>query len=186
MKPSSATNITIDDFKMAFEATEHLIQNGCQRIAHFAGSQKTSIYRDRLNGYLSALENHGLNKNDAIIIESRLKPTDGKRMAMELLEMSPRPDGVFSANDLAAISAIQVFHEHDIQIPSDIAIMGFSNEPLGAYTNPPLSSVNQNPYLMGKTAIESLLDQIENKAMSDEKIEIISEMIIRKSSATKS
>ncbi|MGL1886156.1 MAG: LacI family transcriptional regulator [Reichenbachiella sp.] len=177
-----ASNIAIDDYTSAFQATSHLIQYGCKNIAHFTGNEKISIYQDRLRGYRHALTNHSLPIDESLIYRSGLKPNDGKKMAEEMLKREILPDGLFSANDLAAISAMQVLQQRNINIPKDIAIIGFSNEPLGAYTNPPLSSVDQKPHEMGQQAAKTLIDQIQNQSKKHNDQTIKASLIIRDSS----
>jgi len=123
-----------------------------------------------------------LAQNGEFIYKSLLNPEDGQRLADDILKLDPRPDGIFSANDLAAIAAMKVFQENGINIPSDIKIVGFSNEPLDAYANPPLSSVDQNPTEIGKTAAEILIGQIESKILTQEVRTIDSSLVIRDSS----
>lgn len=176
------SNILIDDYQRALEATEHLIQNGCTSIAHFTGSEKVSIYKERLNGYLDALKKNNLTIDESLILKSGLKPTDGEAMAKKILARDHRPNGIFSANDLAAISAMQVLQQNDVVVPNDIAIIGFSNEPLGAFTSPALSSVDQNPNAMGKAAAQTLFDQIDENSLSSSVQIIPSSLVVRASS----
>ncbi|MEO9968153.1 MAG: LacI family DNA-binding transcriptional regulator [Reichenbachiella sp.] len=177
-----ANNILIDDFARAFEATEHLILSGRKRIVHFTGSENVSIYQDRLKGYKEALHKHNITEDPTLIYKSSLKPADGKILARQILELKEIPDAIFSANDLAAISCMQELQESGVKIPHDIAIVGFSNEPLGAYTSPSLSSVNQNPLEMGKIATQTLLHQIENPDVVQETKLLDSSLILRNSS----
>lgn len=178
----SATNIVIDDYARAFEATEHLIKNGRKNIAHFTGLEKVSIYQDRLAGYKAALSKYGIDINPELIFESRLKQEDGRALANKILKLKVRPDAIFSANDTALIAAMKVFHEHKISIPEDIAIFGFSNEPLGEFTSPSLSTVDQSPYIMGETAIRTILDLIDGKVNDAKVITIASSLVVRASS----
>lgn len=154
--------VHIDDFQMGYEATKHLIDQGCKRIVHFTGSDQISIYHDRKLGYCEALKEHGLPVSDELILTSGLKEADGKQLAQQILDMPVRPDGVFCANDLTAISAMQVLIEKGVKIPEDLAFVGFSNEPLGNYLSPALTSVNQNPKEIGKVAIQTLLQSLSS------------------------
>ncbi len=125
------TNVIIDDFKASFKATEHLIERGCRHIAHFSGPQNLELYQNRKSGYLEALKVHGIPISEALIIETQLMQKDGITAAKAILKL-PKIDGVFSANDTAAISAIQYLKSQQINIPNDIAFVGFSNEPISA------------------------------------------------------
>ncbi|MEP2023476.1 MAG: LacI family DNA-binding transcriptional regulator [Reichenbachiella sp.] len=177
-----ANNILIDDCARAFDATEHLILSGRKRIAHFTGLENVSIYQDRLTGYKQALQKYNLTEDPTLIYKSSLKSQDGKQLANLILSLKQKPDAIFSANDIAAISCMQVLQESGINVPKDIAIVGFSNEPLGAYTTPSLTSVNQSPLEMGKMAIATLLNQIENPDAKLETKLIDSSLILRNSS----
>lgn len=177
-----ASNVLIDDQARAYDATEHLILGGRKHIAHFTGSENISIYQDRMKGYQSALNKHGIAEDPKLVFESALKPSDGEALAHQILALEKKPDAIVSANDLAAISCMRVLQEAGLKVPEDIAIVGFSNEPLGAYTTPSLSSVNQNPLKMGKIAAQTLLNQIENPNAALETKILDSSLIIRNSS----
>lgn len=178
----SAHNVLIDDYARAFEATEELIQKGCKRIAHFAGEGDVSIYSERIKGYQAALQKHGLESKEEWIMRSKLKKHDGEELAYKLLSMNPRPDGIFSANDIAAISALEAMREATISIPEDIKIFGFSGEPISAFTSPSLSTVDQNPELLGNKAAEILLKQINGEEIPESPTVIESKLITRQSS----
>lgn len=176
------TNVIIDDYKAGFEATNHLIEIGCKNIVHFSGPQALEIYRLRKQGYISAMEKFGLTVKEKHIIESRLMKEDGINNAKKILDLQ-NVDGVFSANDTAAISAMQYLKNKNVNIPEDIAFVGFSNEPISAVIEPSLTTMNQPDFEMGKVASSLLFEQIKNKTDRKEnqtKI-LIPELIIRKS-----
>jgi LacI family transcriptional regulator len=179
----NCTNINIDNFHASFMATEHLIFQGCKHIAHFSGSQNIELYRQRKNGYLAALGKHHLEVNDNYIFESTLSEEDGIKSAKKILELK-RIDGLISANDTAAISAMQYFKSQGIKIPEDIAVAGFNNDPISPVIEPSLTTINQPAFEIGKMASTLLLEQIENKSLSLEAQSTVlnSELIIRNSS----
>ncbi|MFZ6011597.1 MAG: LacI family DNA-binding transcriptional regulator, partial [Bacteroidota bacterium] len=102
------SHIVIDDFLGAYKATEHLIQQGCKRIAHFTNIRKISIYRERLRGYKEALQNHGLPFDESLVIASNLQLEDGRNSMAQLLKLKQMPDAVFSASAYGATGALQV------------------------------------------------------------------------------
>lgn len=185
-KINENTNVIIDDFKAGFEATEHLISNGCKNIVHFTGPQELELYQQRLGGYLAALEKHGIKIRQNYIIESHLMKEDGIDGAKRILELS-KVDAVFSANDTAAISAMQYLKKKGKIIPSDIAFVGFSNEPISAVIEPSLTTVSQADFEMGKVATKLLMNQIEQrKDVNFYHTKILKpKLIIRKSSIKK-
>ncbi len=185
-KTNEYTNVIIDDFQAGFDATEHLINNGSKNIVHLSGPQELELYQQRLGGYKAALEKNGLSINPDYIIESHLMEQDGKDAAKRILEM-PNVDAVFSANDTAAISAMQYLKKKGKIIPSDIAFVGFSNEPTSAVIDPSLTTVSQADFEMGKVATKLLVNQIEKrKDVNFNHTKILKpKLIIRKSSIKK-
>jgi len=183
---TDCTNVIIDDYKASFEATEHLISNGCQNIVHFSGPQVLELYRQRTNGYKAALEKHGIKIRRNYIFESNLMNEDGVKSAKKILKL-PNVDGVFSANDVAAIGAMQYLKSENINIPGDIAFVGFSNEPISAVIEPSLTTISQADFEMRKVATTLLFKQINNKTdlKENETKFLIPELIIRKSSVRK-
>lgn len=158
----NSTNVIIDDFKISQEATEHLIEQGCKNIVHFAGPQNSQLYQRRTNGYKAALEKHNIPVQENYIFESTLMKEDGIAMATKILNL-PKVDGVFSSNDISAINAMQYLKEKGIRIPKDIAFVGFSNEAVSAVIEPSLSTIKQPDFEMGKVAASLLFEQINTK-----------------------
>lgn len=180
-------SVVIDDYLGAYKATEHLIEQGCTRIAHFSGSQSVSIYKERRRGYEEALKRHGLPVDESLIVESDLKLDAGRRLGKEVLSWSQLPDAIFSASDYGAVGAMEILKEHDIQIPEDIAMVGFSNESFTSFVEPALTSVDQHSKKMGQVAAQLFLDQIdgEKKNYTPSKTVLNPELIVRKSSLKK-
>lgn len=158
------SNVIIDDFQGAFDATEHLILQGCRRIAHFAGPQRLEIYKNRYKGYRSALEKHDIELDEDLVMTSKLMESDGVECTKKLLSLPIPIDGIFSANDVMAISAMQYIKKQGLRIPEDIAIVGFSNEPISSVMIPSLTTVDQPGFEMGKIAANLLISQINDKA----------------------
>ncbi|WP_303315304.1 LacI family DNA-binding transcriptional regulator [Flavivirga abyssicola] len=176
-------NIKIDNFQASYNATEHLISKGCRHIVHLSGSQDIELYRQRKKGYIEALIKHGIEVNPNYIFESNLSEQDGIASAKKILELNTI-DGIYSANDTSAISAIQYLKSQNIKIPEDIAVVGFNNDPISAVIDPSLTTINQPAFQMGKIASTLLLDQINNEFSSTKIVSKVldSELIIRNSS----
>lgn len=177
------TNVIIDDVMASYEATEHLIKKGCKKIAHLSGPQTIELYRNRKKGYISALQNYGFEVNENLIMESRLMMEDGYRLTEEVLKI-PTIDGIFSANDMAAIGVIQYLKDKKIKIPEEIAVVGFSNEPISAVIEPSLTTMNQPDFEMGKVATTLLFEQIKSKSGSTAKqTKILTPKLIERNSS---
>ncbi|ALJ03728.1 LacI family transcriptional regulator [Pseudalgibacter alginicilyticus] len=179
----NCTNINIDNFHASFMTTEHLIFEGCKHIAHFSGSQNIELYRQRKNGYLAALKKHNIKVNDHYIFESNLSEEDGINSAKKLLKLGT-VDGLISANDTAAIAAMQYFKSQGIKVPEDISVAGFNNDPISAVIDPSLTTINQPAFDIGKRASSLLLELIESKSTNTDTPSTVlnSELIIRNSS----
>ena len=181
------SHVVVDDYLGAFKATEHLIQQGCTRVAHLSGTQRISIYRDRLRGYKDALIAHGLPFVHSLVIESNLQLDDGRNSMTQLLKNKEIPDGVFSASAFGILGALQVLKEKNIKVPQDVALVGFSNEPYTSFTEPSITTVEQHSLRMGNAAAEIFLEEVldEDKKFIPQKIVLKPELIVRQSSMRK-
>jgi len=152
--------IIIDDMIAADEATQHLIDQGCKKILHLSGPKNLIIGQKRLEGYRQAL--HRNNITEELIIDCGEGTEDEtKEKVISFLENNPPIDGLFATNDIAAIGAMMALREKGLNIPEDVAVVGFGNWKFSAMTDPPLSSVEQPGYEMGKEAALHLIRQIE-------------------------
>ncbi|MEE9364426.1 MAG: LacI family DNA-binding transcriptional regulator [Cellulophaga sp.] len=179
---SGHSTVLIDDYQAGFDATEHLIQQGCKSIAHLSGPQSLEIYKNRYKGYKAALEKHGLDVDPKLVISSELMEKDGAESIEQLLEKNKQLDGVFSANDIAAISAIKHLKKKGIEVPKDIAIVGFSNEPISELIEPSLSTIDQPGFEMGKMAANLLLKQINSAVPIENETIILKPNLIKRNS----
>jgi LacI family transcriptional regulator len=181
------SQVVINDYLGAYNAVEHLIKQGCKRIAHFTSAKKISIYKERLRGYAEALKAYDLPYDESMIIESELQLEDGKQGMLQLLKLPEMPDAVFSASAYGVMGAMQVLKEKNISVPSQIALIGFSNEVFMSFTEPALSTVDQHSLRMGNAAAEIFLEEIadKNKKFIPQKIVLKPELIIRQSSLKK-
>lgn len=181
------SNIILDDYHGAYKAVTHLIQQGCNRIAHLTGIKKISIYRERLRGYREALQDNNLPYNESLVLGCNMQLEDGRECMKKLLALPQRPDAVFSSSDYSAMGALQTLKENQIRVPDEIALVGFGNEPFTWFSEPQLSTVDQRSKEMGNAAAEIFLEQINsrNKVFIPKKTVLKPELIIRSSSLRK-
>ncbi|HZL12146.1 MAG TPA: LacI family DNA-binding transcriptional regulator [Prolixibacteraceae bacterium] len=179
----NADQVIIDDMEAAYKATHHLIKTGRKRIAHFAGPQNLVIGRNRLQGYLNALTEAGLPVDNRLIVEAD-NYERARNAVNEMLDAGIVPDGIFAANDLTAIGAMQTIQKKGFRIPDDISIVGFSDGRLSGITDPHLSSVDQHGYEMGTIAAEILFRRImSNEEVYVPEVKILTgDLIVRGSS----
>lgn len=183
---SDSTNIVIDNFQAAYNITQHLLDQGCKRIFHLCGNTLRNVYQDRLRGYQQAIRDRGLECMDEWVIPSRLNEEAGTQAAEQILALPPakRPDGVFSANDTAAVHCMIRLQEAGIRIPEDIAFAGFNNDPTSKVILPNLTTVEYSGYHMGETAVSNLVNHLGGvgNIRNTNSIILRSELIIRESS----
>lgn len=191
--PNETTSkVIIDDYASAKEAVNHLIEQGCTKIAHLQAAPNSSIAKERYRGFKDALKEKNLPCPDNFLQECKNGTIEAGFLAMSnLLSLPDRPDGIFANNDVLAMGAIQAIKKSGLKIPHDIAIVGFSNWFYSSMIDPPLSSVDQPGFLMGQEAAKLLIRQIE-KSEKDEGAVIVPEtkilstkLIIRESSLRK-
>jgi LacI family transcriptional regulator len=161
-----ASKVVVDDYKGAFDVVEHLIKSGYKRIAHLAGPRNLSISKFRLKGYIDALQQANLFFDESMVVYGGLDDTDGIVGFQKLLHLETLPDAIFAVNDPVATGAFVMIKEHGMKIPDDIALAGFSNTYMTSLLEPPLTTVEQPSYEIGKTAAQLLMEQINS---NDEK-----------------
>ncbi len=178
-----ADKVVVDDYGGAVKAVRHLIKSGYKRIVHIAGPDNTSIGRDRCRGYTDELERNGITIEPDMIIRGGLNEEDGVAAFNKLLSNDKMPDAIFTVNDPVAIGTYDEIKRNGFEIPKDIALVGFGNIKLSSYLDPPMTTVTQSPYELGKKAASMLIRRIENPQINrPPEVEVIkTELILRKS-----
>ena len=156
-------SVVIDDYKGAYLATEHLINNGYKRIAHIAGPAHLKNFYDRVRGYTEALRANNLSIDESLIYYGNISIESGREGANKFLSMPNPPDAIFAVEDFTALGVMKELKERNINIPDDFGLVGFANEKFGEHITPTLSTVDQQTILMGKSALTLLIDLIERK-----------------------
>lgn len=176
--------VEIDDFMGAYKAIEHLISQGCKRIAHFSGPRHVSIYHNRFEGYKSALLKNGLTFDPSLVFDNTITRETGEQAAIVISKMKVLPDGIFSSGDFSAIGATLKLKKLGIKIPQDIAVVGFSNEPFDDMIEPELSSIDQHSMEIGRNVANLFLTEVKNPVGSSPTKQIIltPDLMIRRSS----
>ncbi len=151
-----------DNFGGAFKATEYIIEQGYTRVAHLAGSLKTSIGRARKAGYEAALEKNNLPIRDEYIYECGFSKEGGFAGMNQLLSLSDPPEAVFTVCGPVSVGAYDSAKEHNIKIPQDIGIVGFGFSEFTNLLTPPLTIMSEQPKILGQSAVELLVKTIDN------------------------
>jgi len=187
MDQNHYTNILIENRKAAYEATTHLIKQGCKRIMHITADSRQNVYKDRLEGYKEALADHYIKFEKKNVIYGNLSLEAGTAASETIIKMKPMPDGVFVANDNCAVGCMLAVKQAGIRIPQDIAFIGFNNDPVSKVIEPNLSTINYPGYEMGEVAAHNLINHLNGASSVHTTNTIIlrSEFIIRESSQKK-
>ena len=181
------TSVVIDNYKCGYQATQHLIEQGCKRIVISTSSLKRNVYRERHRGYKDALHDNGLPYSEKLVIINDLSEKAATENARRILKMNPLPDAVFITHDFSAAVCMQVLNDHGIKVPTDIAIVGFNNDDISKLVQPRLTTINYPGKDLGEIAARNLIDQLNNKNLVQiaNRIIIRSDLIIRQSSLKK-
>lgn len=182
----NANCVKINDKRSAYQITKHLIEtHGYKHIAHLMGPEKISNSRERKEGYLSALQEYGLEINEKWIVEAGFNEDGGYDSMKKLLHLSNEdfPRAVVAVNDPVAFGAMEAIHEFGLKIPDSIAVVGFTDD-IRSSTNLiqcPLTTVRQPAFELGKRAAEKLINSVENELEPIETKELKTEIVFRKS-----
>lgn len=158
---SGADAVVADNFGGAYEATKYLISRGHRRIALVNGRNDVELYRHRMNGYIQALKDHGIDVDEQIIVNDADDEEDGYKAMIALLDKGVTIDAVFATSDPKAIGVMKAIKDRGLRIPQDISIMGFDDLPIASAVEPALTTVSQPIYDMGAAAADKLIDIIE-------------------------
>jgi len=178
------SKITFNDAGGAYQVTHHLLDTGCRRIMYVSGPEDLYISKKRKEGYLSALAEFGLGEEADLIKYTDLTYEGNVKAAEEIAAMNPRPEAVFCMIDPVAVDVLTVWKDMGIRIPEDMSLAGFTNNPTSAVVEPPLTTVSQPGYEMGKLSVSHLLDQLDGVA-SDDPISIVLETMLIPRKSTK-
>ena len=185
-KLTPCSSIVIDDRKAAYSAVKHLINKGKKRIAHFRGPLLPQNSIDRFLGYKQALEDHDIKYDkNLVFICDEISDSEGFDHAQNILDQKLDVDAIFAVADLPAIGAIKCLLENHIEIPNQIAVMGFSNWMISSLITPSLSTIDQPGELMGRKAFRVFLEERDTKKRNEpvvfQKYEIETSLVERKS-----
>jgi LacI family transcriptional regulator len=153
--------VIVDDFNGAFTAVEYLIKTGCKRIAHLAAPQHLLIGYQRQRGYITALEKNGIEVDYDLIVKCDTHD-EAIEITPKLMKLDEPPDAIFAVNDLTATGALKALKRMGILVPEDISVAGFTDGLVATVTDPPLTTVSQHGFDLGKKAAEILLDRINS------------------------
>ncbi|HEX3811394.1 MAG TPA: LacI family DNA-binding transcriptional regulator [Mycobacteriales bacterium] len=180
LRGAPVDSVTVNNFRAAFEATEHLIAQGCRRIGFVAGPVTTTTGSRRLAGYKAALRAAGLPDDADLVVNGDFRIDGGRAAAAELLEQ--QIDGLFVANNLMTIGALEELGSRGVEPGRDLAVVGFDDINWGTALRPPLTAVSQPTYEIGQRTAELLLRRIRGEQLPLQRIVLPAKLVIRASS----
>lgn len=183
----TATSVVIDNLKAGYEATAHLVAQGCRKIIHITGNLSRNVYADRLKGYRLALSENGMAFHRQNLIVNQLDEQSARDAVQQILGMKQPPDGLFIANDSCAVLCMQLLKEAGFAVPADIAIVGFNNDLVTRVVDPQLTTIDYPGQEMGEIVARNMVSHLEGVSplTLTNSIIIKSELIVRASSLRK-
>ena len=177
--------VGVNDEEVGALATQHLIDTGCKRVAHIGGPAISPLL-GRLEGYKRALAKNGLSVDTDLIMSTDRAEELGDAPAYTatqiLLGQSPRPDGIFCYNDVAAYGAMAAVLDAGLRIPEDVSIIGCGNMLYNKFVRVPLTSVDQQSAVIGQRAAKLALQLIEaDQAVVPKPIYLEPRLVVRAS-----
>jgi len=188
--------IVSDNFRGAYEAVTHLIKLGHRRIGYITGQEHITSARDRLKGYKKALQDYGIKYQKELVKQITPKPEpafsieEGYKVAKEFLNMKNRPTAIFTYNEIATIGALKAIKEEDIDVPKELAFVGFDEVAVASHIFMPLTVVAQQSYRIGEIGARMLIERVrylhEKKEFSEIRhISVKTKLLIRDSCGAK-
>lgn len=173
--------VVVNDYYGAKNMVKYLIKTGCKKIAHISGPDNLLLSRNRKEGYLDALKEAKIEINSYLIIEGNFTIDSGIKCTEDLLLLNKEIDAIFAVCDAVAFGAMKVLKKRGIEIPKDISVAGFTNEPMAEIIEPSLTTVMQPIYEVGETASKLLFAQLEDPDLPPELCVLETSLKIRES-----
>ena len=180
-RDGSVCSVSLDDVKVAYDATQHLLALGHKKIAMITGPMEEDCSCDRAEGYRMAMQKAGLIVDEAMIIEGDWTATSGQVAIHTLAEKGRLPTAVFAQNDRIAMGVLRAAREMKLNVPNDIAVIGVDDMPLSSYFDPPLTTMRQDMPRIGREATGILLEIIQKNEQPHCNIKIPAELVVRQS-----
>jgi LacI family transcriptional regulator len=186
-KPYQATVVKGDDFRGGYLATQHLLELGCKKIAHLSGPLTSNLYIDRSTGYKKALTQYNIPINEDLIFYQELTHENARKAMEKIFGGETKPDAVFTSNDTSAIAVLEFAREHNISVPENLKIVGYSNDSRTEIIRPSLTTIEQFPIVVGTKVVKELIKKLKAKTTEtdialESEVTTISVQLIRRMS----
>jgi LacI family transcriptional regulator len=182
LKGEALDSVLVDNANGAAAAVEHLVGLGHRRIATIAGPSASTPGRERLEGYLRALRDAGIEVPDAYVARSDFKEAGGRVAMGQLWGLSPRPTAVFIANNQMTLGALGWLREEGVAIPETLSVIGFDDHAFAELLDPPLTVVDRPMEEQGAEAMRLLLDQLDGGVLETPRRIVLPTNLVERSS----
>lgn len=156
-----ADHILSNNEQAAYEATQYLIERGHRRIGLILGRQGIATSEERHQGFRRALQENEIPPSPTLEVRGDYRIDGGRRACLELLKQKPRPTALFPVNNRMTIGVLQALAEAEVRCPDDVSVMGFDDFDMLSIVTPPITTVAQQSYELGRGAVEMLLSRVE-------------------------
>ena len=178
-------SVSLDDEKVAYEATRHLLDLGHTSIALVTGPMEEDCSQDRTEGYRRALSEAGIAFDESMVIEGDWSATSGQDALFSFIEQGRVPSAVFAQNDRMAMGVMRAARDANIKVPTQLAVIGVDDMPLSSYFDPPLTTMRQDIPRIGREAARMLLNIIQKKPTEMCDLKLHAELVVRQSTSQK-
>ena len=174
-------SISLDDEKVAYEATRHLISLGHKRIGLVTGPMEEDCSQDRLVGFKLALAETGILYDQFLVFEGDWSASSGSDALADFVKKGNLPTAVFAQNDRMAMGVMRAARDANLKVPDQLSVIGVDDMPLSSYFDPPLTTMRQDMPLIGQEAIRKLIDLIQNNTVEQTVLKLPAQLVVRQS-----
>lgn len=164
------------------QLTQHLIDLGHRRIAYVGAPPNLMFASHRLAGYKRALAANSIPFDESLLMVGRLTERSGHEAGRDLLMRTPRPTAIIACNDLMALGLISAAQGLNLTVGEDVAVTGFDDVPLAAHSHPPLTTVRQPIYEIGRRICHMLISILRQEPLEEQHVLLDPELVVRQSS----
>ncbi|MNZ87276.1 Catabolite control protein A [compost metagenome] len=178
----SILSVDNDNEQAAYDATQHLIIQGHERIGFVSGPPSLTVAHDRMSGYRKAMQDAGLPVRSEWIVEGEFLQQSGYRAMSFLMSLPDRPSGLVVIDDVVGFGVLRGLTELGYSVPDDLSIVSFNNIALSELATPPISSIDIGTYQLGYTASQMLIRRVQEETVHQNRTIIPHRLIVRESS----
>ncbi len=177
----SANSVILDDRHGAHLAVEHLVKLGHRRIAYINGPHDWASSKERLVGYQDVLAQSKISYDPALIEEGTWEVQSGYYATKKFLALPEQPTAIFAGNDLMALGAIYAIQDAGLNVPKDIAVVGYDDRDFASFSNPTITTICPPSFEMGQLAAQAIVNRLENQIEVKDPIRVQGKLIVRES-----